>query len=195
MIGFASIQGGAPASVGALTDHLLNLTLNPEHGRVADYYARTGRPLSEEERTAGLFRAEEGPSVESVAVLRPDLHPIVARGLSIEQGSPLTREQVNGLLAGRRADGEKVVGKVYAKARSLGIDPRTGEQRTSAPIGSYDFCPTPDKSVSVAWAFAEPAQQAAIYTAHLEAARDAVRYIGSEGPTVRNRTVAYCTQY
>jgi hypothetical protein len=89
VIGFASIQGGAPASVGALTDHLLNLTLNSEHGRVADYYARTGRPLSEEERTAGLFRAEEGPSVESGALRRttnsakPSLSPTTILAVEI----------------------------------------------------------------------------------------------------------------
>ena len=45
---------------------------------------------------------------------------------------------------------------------------------------SGDFCPTPDKSVSVAWAFAGPVEQARIYNAHLEAAREAVGYIAGE---------------
>src|SRR5208337_3166708 len=48
------------------------------------------------------------------------------------------------------------------------------------PIGAYDFCPSPDKSVSVAWGFAEPAEQAMIYQAHLDAARDAVAAIAAE---------------
>jgi hypothetical protein len=83
-------------------------------------------------------------------------------------------------LAGRRTDGERVEGKHYAKERRLPVDPKTGEERYSGPIGSYDFCPTPDKSVSVAWAFASPVEQARIYNAHLEAAREAVGYIASE---------------
>jgi hypothetical protein len=59
-------------------------------------------------------------------------------------------------LAGRRTDGARVEAKHYAEERRLPVDPKTGEQRLSTPIGSYDFCPTPDKSVSVAWAFAAP---------------------------------------
>jgi TrwC relaxase len=51
---------------------------------------------------------------------------------------------------------------------------------TVSPIGSYDFTPTPDKSVSVAWAFAPPVEQAQIYNAHLEAAREAVATIATE---------------
>ena len=49
----------------------------------------------------------------------------------------------------------------------------------SYPIGSYDFCPTPDKSVSVAWAFANPVEQAKVLNAHIEAAREAVATIGT----------------
>ena len=33
-------------------------------------------------------------------------------------------------------------------------DPKTGEVKEKVPIGSVDFCLTPDKCVSVAWAFA-----------------------------------------
>jgi hypothetical protein len=56
-------------------------------------------------------------------------------------------------------------------------DERTGERTFSTPIGSYDFCPTPDKSVSVAWAFAPPVEQAQIYNAHIESAREAVAFL------------------
>jgi hypothetical protein len=36
----------------------------------------------------------------------------------------------------------------------------TGERNLSYPIGSCDFCPRPNKSASVAWAFANPVGQA-----------------------------------
>ena len=48
------------------------------------------------------------------------------------------------------------------------------------PIGSYDFCPQPHKSVSVAFAFAQPIEQAMIFNAHLDAARYAVGVIAKE---------------
>ena len=89
----------------------------------------------------------------------------------------LSREQISALLAGRRADGELIAGKHYAKVRSLPVNPKTGERNLSYPIGSYDFCPTPDKSVSVAWAFANPVEKAKIFNAHIEAAREAVATI------------------
>ena len=38
--GFAKIAGGAPSSVGDLTNHLQNATLTPEEGRLAAYYER-----------------------------------------------------------------------------------------------------------------------------------------------------------
>jgi hypothetical protein len=112
-----------------------------------------------------------------LAIIRPDLHPSVALGLGIGPTRRPSTDEINALLAGRRADGEKVEGKHYAKARRLPVDPKTGEVRYSGPIGSYDFCPTPDKSVSIAWAFARPVEQAQIYNAHLEAAREALGYI------------------
>ena len=102
-------------------------------------------------------------------------------GLGLEVGVPVIgQDRINGLLAGRRADGEKIEGKHYAKTRQLPENPRTGERELSQPIGAYDFCPSPDKSVSVAWAFSSAAQQAMIYHAHLEAAREAVGYIAAE---------------
>ena len=122
------------------------------------------------------FRISEGLEDAPIAVLRPDLHPLAAVGLGIERGRVLDRDAINALLAGRRADGETIAGKHYARERRLPVDPKTGEERLSGPIGSYDFSPSPDKSVSVAWAFASPVEQARIH-AHLEAAREAVGYI------------------
>jgi hypothetical protein len=101
-----------------------------------------------------------------IAVVRPDLHPLAAMGLGIGASRKLTNDQVEALLAGRRADGELIEGKYYARERRLPVDPRTGEDRRSIPIGSYDFSTSADKSVSVAWAFASPAEQARIFRAH-----------------------------
>ena len=130
-----------------------------------------------------VFRIQEGLEDAPLAVVRPDMHLAAAMGLGIDPGGLLSRDAINALLAGRRTDGELVEGKHYAKERRLPVDPKTGEERYSGPIGSYDFCPTPDKSVSVAWAFADPVEQARIYNAHLEAAREAVGYIAGEvGP-------------
>jgi hypothetical protein len=168
LIGFAKIAGGMPSSVGAMTDHLLNQTLTPEQASLAAYYGR------------GQVRESA-----DLAELRPDLHPLVAQGWGIDPAAPITRDTINALLAGRRADGAFIAGKHYAEERRLPLDPKTGEERFSTPIGSYDFCPTPDKSVSVAWGFAEPVEQAMIFNAHREAAREAVAYIASEVGKIR----------
>jgi conjugative relaxase-like TrwC/TraI family protein len=119
-------------------------------------------------------RIRDGLENAPVAVIRPDLHPMVASGLGIDPDALLSKAQINALLAGRRADGEQIDGKHYAKVRSLPVNPKTGERNLSHPIGSYDFCPTPDKSVSVAWAFANPVERARIFNAHIESAREAI---------------------
>src|SRR5271166_768012 len=131
--------------------------------------------------TAADYQAEAVVDPNApLAIVRHDLHPAAAIGLGISPSRRLADGEVDALLAGRRADGEKIAGKKYAIERRLPVDPKTGEQRYSTPIGSYDFCPTPDKSVSIAWAFAPPVEQAKILNAHLEAAREAVGYIATE---------------
>ena len=125
------------------------------------------------------MRRQEGLDNAPVAVIRPDLHPLAASGLGIDPDGILSKEQISALLAGRRANAELIESKHYAKVRSLPMNPKTGERSLSYPIGSYDFCPTPDKSVSVAWAFANPVEQATIFNAHMEAAREAVATIAS----------------
>lgn len=138
----------------------------------------------EERLTARLskmaLRRGEGLDDHHLAVLRPDIHPLVLRGLGIDPDEPLTLEQINGLLAGRRTDGELIEGKKYGVERELPPDKRTHMRKWSTPIGSYDFCATPDKSVSVAWAFSNPAEQAQIHNAHIEAFREAIGYIAGE---------------
>lgn len=130
-------------------------------------------------------RIEKGELDAPLAIVRPDADPRALAGLGIEADGLLSRDEINALLAGRRADGELVEGKEYAEERQLPVNPKTGEERYSTPIGSYDFCPTPDKTVSVAWGFASAVEQAMIYNAHIEAAREAVAYISDEIGKVR----------
>jgi len=113
-----------------------------------------------------------------VAEPRRDMHPLVSRCLGLDPDRGVARDEINALLAGRRADGAKIEGKQYAVARQV-TDRRMGEVKDLTPIGSVDFCFTPDKSVSVAWAFARPAEQASIYAAHRDAAAEAMVTIES----------------
>ena len=120
---------------------------------------------------------------DAAAELRRDLHPLAAKGLGVDPERPLTREEIGALLAGRRADGKKIAGKHYSTLREY-TDPKTGVKKESIPLGAVDFTLTPDKSVSVAWAFAAPAEQAAIWQAHGDAAHEAISIssITSRGP-------------
>src|SRR3954470_24350311 len=43
-----------------------------------------------------------------LADARRDMHPLVSQGLGIDLERPLTRDEQNALLAGRRADGEEI---------------------------------------------------------------------------------------
>lgn len=136
---------------------------------------RLGKRLS-----AMALRIEQGLEDAPLAVIRPDINPIVLSKLGIDPDEILTTDQINALLAGRRADGERIEGKKYSITREIPPNPKTGERKWATPIGSYDFCPSPDKSISVAWAFASDVERAQIYGAHIEAAREAVAYIADE---------------
>jgi hypothetical protein len=173
MIGFKKIIGGSASSVSALGKHLLNHTLPAEQANVSAYYHR-GMKSGVDDVFGVRADGSQGPPV---AVVRPNIHPLVADGLGIKIDSTLADTAVNGLLAGRRVDGGLIEGKVYAKTRDRGINPKTGERLQSTPIGSYDFCPSPDKTISCAWAFASDTERALIYNAQITAARDAVTYI------------------
>lgn len=125
-------------------------------------------------------RAAAGLLEAPIAVVRPDTDPRVLQGLGINEDRLLSQAEIDALLVGRRADGEKIEGKHYAVERRLPVDPKTGEVRHSTPIGSYDFTATPDKSVSVAWAFANEAERAMILNAHVAAAREAMAHLAGE---------------
>lgn len=153
---------------------------------LADYVAKGGdldKIDAEEERLGNRLsalaeRIQNGLADAPLAIIRPDVHPLVLRGLGLSSADDLlTADQINGLIAGRRADGDKIENRKYARERQLPTETRTGQRRWSTPIGSYDFCPTPHKSVSVGWAFAGEREKADIYNCHIEAAREAMRYL------------------
>ena len=135
--------------------------------RIDDVEERLTKRLADK-----VSRIVEGVDLAPLGDLRPDLHPIVAKGLKIDVDRDLRPEEIDALIAGRAADGGKIEGKVYAKEREMPADEKTGERKWSQPLGSFDFTPSPDKSVSVAWALADPVEQAQIYNAHIEAARE-----------------------
>lgn len=116
---------------------------------------------------------------ETPARFRRDMHPLVAKGLGIDPEAAPTPDQISALLAGRRADGEKIEGKHYSSYREY-VDPKTGETKEKIPLGSVDFTLSPDKSVSVAWAFGMPAEQATIYQAHRDAAAETMAYLEAQ---------------
>jgi hypothetical protein len=161
LLTFGTIAAGAPSAMAPMTKHMLTQTVPREVADLARYYTQSMEVGQDE------------------ALPRRDMHPVVAKGLGIDPDKPVTADQINALLAGRRADGEKIEGKTYSELREY-TDPKTGELKTKVPIGAVDFCFTPDKSVSVAWAFGTPAEQSAIYQAHRDAGQEAMRYVEQE---------------
>jgi TrwC relaxase/AAA domain-containing protein/CHC2-type zinc finger protein len=158
MMTFAKIAAGSPSKMGGMTKHMLTQSVPKEVADLSRYYTR------------------ENELGENEARLRRDMHPLAAQGLGVDPEKPVGMDEINALLSGHRADGEKIEGKTYSQLREY-VDPKTGETKTKVPIGSVDFCMTPDKSVSVAWAFADAAEQAAIYQAHSDAANATMAYV------------------
>src|SRR5690349_18940733 len=102
--------------MGPMTRHMLNQTVPREVADLARHYTR-----------CMAIKADE-------AAPRRDMHPLVAKGLMIDPDRPVTMDQINSLLAGRRSDGERIDGKRYISVREY-TDPRTGEQKEKVPIG------------------------------------------------------------
>ena len=121
-----------------------------------------------------MDQLEQGTAGAPLAVLRPDTEAGVLRQLGILPGMLLTEDNVNGLLAGRRADGEKIVGKSYAVYRTK------SDGSVSLPTGSFDFCAMAPKSFSVAWAFSTPVEQARLMDIFTRAAREGAAYLADE---------------
>jgi hypothetical protein len=85
MIGFKKIIGGSASSVSALGKHLLNHTLPAEQANVSAYYHR-GMKSGVDDVFGVRADGSQGPPV---AVVRPNIHPLVADGLGIKIDSTL----------------------------------------------------------------------------------------------------------
>lgn len=121
-----------------------------------------------------IDRMKRGLENAPVAIVRPDLDPRARVKLGIPEHGLMFDKEIGALLAGRHSSGRKIFGKQYASPRP-----------NSTPIGSYDFIASPDRSVSVAWAFAPPAERAQIFNAHLESARETMAHIAKILGTAR----------
>jgi hypothetical protein len=139
------------------------------------------------QRLADAAAAPQGgkPPPVQIGVLRPDIHPGVLKGLGLDDGEPLDDTRINALLSGHRADGEPIEGKRYVKAYDREADPVTGERTRMSPVGAFGICPSPDKSISVAFAFGSEVERAMIFRAHIESAREAVAWLATEVGQVR----------
>ena len=120
---YATIAAGEPASTAAITSHYLTQTLPKEVSDLARYYTQ-GAEIPERRGLRELG--------DAAAELRRDLHPLAAKGLGVDPERPLTQEEIGALLAGRRADGEKIAGKHYSTLREY-TDPKTGVEEREHP--------------------------------------------------------------
>src|SRR3954451_17306619 len=90
MLTYATLAAGSPSDAAPMANHLLTQTLPQEVADLARYYTHE----------AGTGPDGAGP--------RPDMHPLVAQGLGIDATRELSRDEINALLAGRRADWERI---------------------------------------------------------------------------------------
>jgi len=153
---YAIIAGGPPSSVSGLTEYMQHGDLAPEQAKLAAYYQHGGEPE------------------QQIGIIRHDIHPLVMRGLGLDDGQPLTNQRLDGIFSGHTAEGNRIDGKTYSM--------RNGQPNHT---GSIVFSPTPHKSVSVAWALAPPVEQAQLYNAHLTAARDYMAFVATELGQIR----------
>ena len=140
-------------------------------GRMADHLMTPTLPSSQAELAARYLHGMTTPGLRNTAPEpRRDMDPMVARRLGIDPNSPLTRDQVAHLLAGKRADGRPVEGR----------SPQ-GPTENKNRNGYIDLCFSADKSVSLAWAFAPTeAERNIIMQAHRDAVDSAMRYVEKE---------------
>ena len=138
-----------PSTAGFMADHLLERTLPESTRNLAAYY--------QQEKAAERYRG-------TVPRLRADLSLAWANVLGIDPRRPPTREDLVHVLAGYRADGAKLPGRN-----------RYAQYSDRANIAYLDFTFSADKSVSLAWAFAETeAERAIIMRAHHDAVQAAM---------------------
>src|SRR3954463_15315120 len=97
MLTYRTINAGMPSDAAGLTSYYLDQSVPREVADIARYYT-------------GVDAAG--------AEIRRDIHPLVAQGLGIDPTRELSRKEISALLAGRRADGEKIEGRRYSEART-----------------------------------------------------------------------------
>jgi hypothetical protein len=126
-------------------------------------------------------RIRDGIELTPIAIIRPDINPAIVVGLSIDPDVPLSRSTVCWRAGARTA---RRSGQTVFRRQAKGGRLENRRLRANLADRQLRLCPTPDKSVSVAHAFASPAEKALIH-AHIEAARDAVGYIAAKVGHVR----------
>jgi len=130
--GAASTSSGA---AGKMADHLMNMTLPNFEQDMAAYYQR-GMTVDGGLWQPGTAAAENNAAATVTDAARPgtvpeprrDMYAAVAAKLGIDTSRLLTRDEIAELLAGNRADGEKIEGKQYQRAVAplaevFGLDP------------------------------------------------------------------------
>jgi len=123
------------SAAGKMADHLMNMTLPNFEQDMAAYYQR-GMTVGGGLWQPGTDAAENNAAATAADAARPgtvpeprrDMHAAVAAKLGIDTSRPLTRDEIAELLAGNRADGEKIRGKQYQRAVAplaevFGLDP------------------------------------------------------------------------
>ncbi|MGH7078616.1 MAG: MobF family relaxase, partial [Acetobacteraceae bacterium] len=124
-----TFRAGAAGSVGAarkMADHLITQTLPATAQTLATYYQRgiTAGTIEGQDRAQATDAEVPGMAPEP----RRDIDPLLAALLGFDLSQPPTRDEIASLLAGLRADGEKIAGKQYQKAtlplsEIFGLDP------------------------------------------------------------------------
>jgi phage/plasmid primase-like uncharacterized protein len=135
MLTYRTGCAGAPSMAMAMAEYLAKEATAPGlAARLASYYGN------------GLM-SDEGAAIGGIP--RADMHPLIADLLGIDPSKPLTVPQMANLLAGLRADGQKIEWKKPPKK--------------NRPNLSYaDFTLSAPKSFSVAWALAPTEAERAI---------------------------------
>lgn len=124
-----TFRAGAAGSIGAarkMADHLITQTLPATAQALATYYQRG--------ITAGATEGQDHAQVTDAQMPgmapepRRDMDAVLATLLGLDLSRPPTRDEIASLLAGLRADGEKIAGKQYQKAtlplsEIFGFDP------------------------------------------------------------------------
>jgi len=124
-----TFRAGAAGSVGAackMADHLITQTLPATTQALATYYQRgiTAGAIEGQDHAQAADAQVPGMAPEP----RRDMDSALAVVLGLDLSRPPTRDEIASLLAGLRADGDKIEGKQYQKAtlplsEIFGLDP------------------------------------------------------------------------